>query len=167
MHVPELRSGSMSVVVLLQTCNGRWGRYKLPYMYRFKQNVKLYWCSSIEYSKWHHCTHVNPHLEYFDQVKKQNKVIVWDNYLQLFVYGKALGVQYSWYNVLLSAGPKFLKERKGLNHLWLQGLESQVIVEFANLFALSFKALSTNLFSLPYRMQDNNFSFSASVAHWS
>lgn len=83
----------------------------------FEQNVKLYWCSSIEYSKWHHCTHVNPHLEYFDQVKKQNKVIVWDNYLQLFVYDKAPGVQYSWYNVLLSAGPKFLKEKKGLNHM--------------------------------------------------
>lgn len=63
---------------------------------------------------------------------KNNKVIVWDNYLQLLVYDKAPGVQYSWCNVLLSAGPRFLKERKVLNHLWLHSLESQVIVEFTN-----------------------------------
>lgn len=61
--------------VSLQTCYGRWGRYKLPYMYRFKQNVKLYWCSSIEYSKWHHCTDVNPHREYFDQVKNKIRLL--------------------------------------------------------------------------------------------
>lgn len=133
--MPQLESGSMSVVVLLQTCNRR-GRYKLSYMYRFKQNVKLYWCSSIKYSKWHHCRHVNAHLEYFNQVKKK-KVIVWDNYLQLFDDDKAPGVQYSWYNVLLSAGPKFLKERKGWSHSWLNGLESHALVEFANLFAFS------------------------------
>lgn len=72
-HVPQLGSGSVSVVVLLQTCNGRRGRYKLSSMYRLIQNVKLYWCSSIKYSKWHHCRHVNPHLEYFDQVKKKRK----------------------------------------------------------------------------------------------
>lgn len=34
---------------------------------------------------------------------------------KVIVYVRAPGVQYNWYNVLLSAGPKFLKEKNDLN----------------------------------------------------
>lgn len=47
---------------------------------------------------------------------------------QLFVYDRAPGVQYSWYNVLLSAGPKFLKEKNDLNYALFEGFKSSRIV---------------------------------------
>lgn len=83
---------------------------------------------------------------------------------QLFVYDRAPGVQYSWYNVLLSAGPKFLKEKNHLSyHFTALSLNSNI--QHATVLTMVLEALSTNLFSLPYRMQDRSFSLSVSLLH--